>query len=87
MNPTHPLDRDTLIAFYRTMRLIRRDAVLLENVLRFPALERVFLQMALRDREIGELRRRVEEVCCAQLAALTMEVCPRDQVPDPDASA
>lgn len=24
MSPTHPLDRDTLIAFYRTMRLIRR---------------------------------------------------------------
>jgi AcrR family transcriptional regulator len=81
------LSPERFVGIERRATIDHALSVLLENVTRIPALERVFLQMSLRDREIGELRHRVEEVCCERLAALIVAICPSEQVPDPPATA
>lgn len=62
-------------------------AALFDHVGRYPGLERVCLEMALRDPEVGELRRVFEERAQAALAALIAEVVPREVVPDARAAA
>jgi AcrR family transcriptional regulator len=62
-------------------------AVLLDNVTRFPALEREFLSMSLRDREVAALRRRLEDQTRARIVQLITAICTREQVADPEATA
>jgi len=62
-------------------------SVLLDQVTRFPKLERVFMSMALRDTEVAALQRQVEELSVRQVAQLIEAITSRDQVPDPVATS
>lgn len=62
-------------------------AVLFEHVLDRPQLSRSFTEMSLRDPEVAELRRAFETVAVQRLTMLITAVCPRDVVPDPEATA
>jgi AcrR family transcriptional regulator len=62
-------------------------AMLFEHVLARPQLSRSFSEMSLRDPEVAELRRACEQITVAKLAELIAAICPRDVVPDPEATA
>jgi AcrR family transcriptional regulator len=61
--------------------------VLFDHVLRRPQLSRNFMEMSLRDAEVAEIRRAFEQVAVSKLCELIAIVCPRDVVPDPEATA
>jgi AcrR family transcriptional regulator len=62
-------------------------AVLLENINRSPEMQRVFLEMALRDERVAALKREFDDASRKALAALIATICPREQVSDPEATA
>ena len=62
-------------------------ALLFDHVLSRPELSRTFMEMSLRDPEVGEIRRAFEQVSCQKLTALISAICPRNVVPDPEATA
>ena len=62
-------------------------AVLLENIHRAPELQRAFFEMAMRDQQVGALRRAFDDASRVALAALITTICPREQVADPEATA
>jgi len=62
-------------------------ALLFEHVLSRPQLSRSFMEMSLRDPQVGELRRAFEDVSVRRLSALISAITPRDVVPDPEATA
>lgn len=62
-------------------------ATLFQHVLRRPQLTRSYMEMSLRDDDVGELRRAFEERARAQLAELIGAIASRDAVPDPAAVA
>ena len=61
--------------------------ILLQAVKRDAAAHRLFLEMSLRDEEVGALRRAFDAEGRRRLAALIAEVCPTDLVADPEATA
>jgi len=61
--------------------------VLLDQVMRMPELETVFLNMSLRDREVARLRRHMEQLSSDRIAALIEMITTREQVGDPEATA
>jgi AcrR family transcriptional regulator len=61
--------------------------VLLDHVNRSPALQRVFLEMALRDEKVAALKRAFDDASRKALAALIASICSREQVADPEATA
>ena len=62
-------------------------ALLFDHVLSRPELSRTFMEMSLRDAEVGEIRRAFEQVSMQKLTALISAICPREVVPDPEATA
>jgi len=77
----------------RFVGLARREtisetvALLFEHVLSRPQLSRSFMEMSLRDPQVGELRRAFEDVSVRRLSALISAITPRDVIPDPEATA
>ncbi len=77
----------------RFVGLARRDtiagaiSILFDNVLSRPHLSRSFSEMSLRDPDVAELRRAFEQVAVGKLVELITIICPRDVVPDPEATA
>jgi len=71
----------------RSDTIAQTVAVLFEHVLGRPQLSRSFMEMSLRDPEVAEIRRAFEQVSIAKLGELISLVCPRDVVPDPEATA
>ena len=61
--------------------------ILLDHVARYPRMHRVFVEMSLRDQDIGALRRAFDEVSRAKLAQLIGAIATRAVVPDPEATA
>jgi len=61
--------------------------VLCAHVAQYPAMERVFVEMSLRDPEVARLRRAFDDAGRTRLAALITAVTPRSRVPDPEATA
>jgi AcrR family transcriptional regulator len=60
---------------------------LLGHVRRSAPIERVFLQMSLRDEEVAELRDAFQKLSQNAIAALIAQIVPREVVPDPAAAA
>ena len=56
-------------------------------VAQFPAMQRVFVEMALRDPEVAALRRAFDDLGRERLTALIAAITPRERVPDPAATA
>lgn len=73
----------------KARRAVIDDAltVLLDHVNRSPTLQRVFLEMALRDERVAALKRAFDDAARPALAALIARIAPRRQVPDPEATA
>ena len=73
----------------KVRRAVIDDAlgVLLDHVNRSPALQRVFLEMALRDEKVAALKRAFDDASRKALAALIASICSREQVADPEATA
>lgn len=61
--------------------------VLCAHVAQFPAMQKVFVEMALRDPEVARLRRTFDDLAREQLTALIAAITPRSRVPDPAATA
>lgn len=71
----------------------RRDTItmsieiLLEFVTGAPERQRVFLEMALRDEQVAELKAAFDSAAREKLAELITAICSRDEVADPEATA
>jgi AcrR family transcriptional regulator len=61
--------------------------LLFEHVLARPLLTRSFMEMSLRDAQVAELRRAVEQLASQRLAELIKLITTRADVPDPEAFA
>ena len=72
-------DRDATVA--------EAVAVLVDHVAEAPQAHRAFLEASLRVPEAQELRRAFDDAAWQRLAALIAAVCPRADVPDPEATA
>jgi len=75
------------VGFARRDTIAGAISILFDNVLSRPHLSRSFSEMSLRDPEVAELRRAFEQVAVGKLVALITVICPRDVVPDPEATA
>jgi AcrR family transcriptional regulator len=62
-------------------------AILFEHVLQHPQLSRSFMEMALRDAQVAELWQAFEQASLQKLTELITAICPRDVIPDPEATA
>ncbi|HLU65644.1 MAG TPA: helix-turn-helix domain-containing protein [Kofleriaceae bacterium] len=62
-------------------------AVLLDHIHRSPKIQRVFLEMSLRDEKVAALKNAFDDASRRALAALIASICPRTQVADPEATA
>jgi AcrR family transcriptional regulator len=62
-------------------------AILFEHVLSQPELNRSFREMSLRDPEVAELSRALEQASVSRIAALMSAIISRDVIPDPEATA
>lgn len=62
-------------------------AVLLDHIHRSPEMQRVFLEMSLRDEKVAALKNAFDDASRKALAALIASICPRDQVADPESTA
>ncbi len=62
-------------------------AALLGTVTRFPQMQRVFLEMSLRDPDVAALKRAVDLAGQTALTQLIAAVCAPERVPDPEATA
>ncbi len=86
----HTLDRLTPERFAGRARHETIDAtvgILFDYVERQPKLNRVFLEMSLRDADVALLRTGFEAAACQRLTALVAVICPRHVIPDPEATA
>lgn len=61
--------------------------ILLEQSTRHPTMHRTFVEMSLRDPDVLALRRAFDKITHERLSALIAAICPRAQVPDPEATA
>ncbi len=61
--------------------------ILLEQSTRHPTMHKTFVEMALRDPDVLELRRAFDDITHQKLTALVAAICPRATVPDPAATA
>jgi AcrR family transcriptional regulator len=61
--------------------------VLLDHIHRSPGLQRVFLEMSMRDEKVAALKATFDDASRRALAALVASVCPPEQVADPEATA
>lgn len=62
-------------------------AALLANTDRSPDMQRVFLEMAMRDERVAELKRAFDNASRQALAEIITTVCGLERVPDPEATA
>ena len=61
--------------------------ILVAHSAAFPAMQRVFVEMSLRDPEVGALRHAFDELARDRLTKLIAAITPRAVVPDPGATA
>jgi AcrR family transcriptional regulator len=81
------LTPETFAGASRHETLSRAVDVLFDHVMRHPSITRSFMEMSLRDPEVGALRRAFEQLACMKMAQLIELLTPRDVVPDPEAFA
>lgn len=61
--------------------------ILVDNVRRSPNMNRVFLEMSLRDETVAALRKAFDAAGHKRVTEIIAAICPRDQVADPEATA
>ncbi len=81
------LGPERFVGFARRAAIEEALAVLLDNINRSPEMQRVFLEMALRDEKVAALKREFDDASRRALAALIATICPREKVADPEATA
>ncbi len=78
---------DRFVGVDRRTAIEEALAVLFDNINRSPEMQRVFLEMALRDPKVAALKRDFDDVSRKALVALIATICPPEQVADPEATA
>jgi AcrR family transcriptional regulator len=78
---------ENFVGAARRETIERAMRVLVEDAYQGEGLQQTYLEMSLRDEDVAELRSAFEDAVCKQIAALISEICPREQVPDPTATA
>jgi AcrR family transcriptional regulator len=81
------LTPERFVGTTRHETISRAVDVLFDHVLRQPALTRSFMEMSLRDVQVGELRRAFEQLATQRLAELIGMITTREAVPDPEGFA
>ena len=81
------LTPERFVGLARHETIYRGVGLLFEHVLARPQLTRSFMEMSLRDAQVAELRRAVDQLASQRLAKLIELICTRQDVPDPDAFA
>ena len=81
------LTPDRFVGRGRRDTIAESIGILLAFVEDSPQRQRVFLEMSLRDQQVGELKEAFDQAARQSLTALISAVCPRDDVPDPAATA
>jgi AcrR family transcriptional regulator len=61
--------------------------VLIENITRSPGMQKMFLEMSLRDAQVAALKRAFDDEGRRRVTELIAAICPADQVADPEATA
>lgn len=61
--------------------------VLIENVTRHPGMQKMFLEMSLRDDDVAALKRVFDDEARRSIADLISAICPDELVADPEATA
>jgi AcrR family transcriptional regulator len=82
-----PLTPERFAGKARRETLEETVRILFEHVERQPRLNRVFLEMSLRDADVAKLRLDFEAAAVQRLAQLVAMVCPRQEIGDPEATA
>lgn len=81
------LTPDRFVAKEQRAAIVEAIEILLANVERNPAMQRVFLEMAMRDEQVAALKRAFDEKARTRIADLIATICPAEDVPDPQATA
>lgn len=81
------LTPEGLLGSSRRETMARALRILLEYTNRNPGLQRVYLEMSLRDPDVARLRKVYEQEACDRIAVLIGSVCSEEEVPDPQATA
>lgn len=81
------LTPDRFIGRARRDTIAESIEILLGMVTRAPQRQRVFIEMSLRDDQVAALKVAFENAARQRLTELVAAVCPREDVPDPEATA
>ena len=81
------LTADRFVGAGRRGTIERTIEVLIENITRSPGMQKLFLELSLRDPQVAALKRAFDDEGRRRVAALIAAICPADQVADPEATA
>lgn len=81
------LTPDRFVGVDRRLGIEAALEILLENVEREPGMQRVFLEMALRDEQVAAVKRAFDDQARERIAELIRLICPPEDVVDPAATA
>ncbi|MEZ4402958.1 MAG: helix-turn-helix domain-containing protein [Kofleriaceae bacterium] len=81
------LTPDRFVGMARRATIAEAVDVLCAHVAQFPALQRVFVEMSLRDPDVARLRQAFDDLGRQRLTELVAAITPRTTVPDPAATA
>ncbi|GAB4509988.1 MAG: hypothetical protein Tsb0020_26860 [Haliangiales bacterium] len=81
------LTPDRFVGKVRRTTVSQALQVLLQNTMAFPEQQRVFVEMAMRDKQVAALREEFDTASRHQLTDLFASICPADELPDPEAMA
>jgi len=81
------LTPERFVGLARHETIYQGVGMLFDHVLARPQLTRSFMEMSLRDAQVAELRRAVDQLAIQRLSQLIQLIATRDDVPDPEAFA
>lgn len=81
------LTPERFVGLARHETIYQGVGMLFDHVLARPQLTRSFMEMSLRDGQVAELRRAVDQLATQRLAKLIELICTRKDVPDPESFA
>lgn len=81
------LTAENLVGTERRVTIEATMQVLFDNLLRHPKMQRVFVEMSLRDEQVAQLHQKFDRASQKRIAELIAAICPREQVADPEATA
>ncbi len=81
------LTPDRFVGRGRRDTIVESIQILLDFVATAPQRHRVYIEMSMRDEQVAELKAAFDNAARRGLTELITAICPRDDVPDPEATA